>query len=86
MLHRAQSVLGFVGRTAAEDCAGQGYARSSQLEPGEKFSFRTVPERIDPTRKDSTTWTFSLTRHGSGTSVEHSYVITKMPRAPFKAL
>ena len=54
--------------------------------PGETFAFRTVPERIDPSRKDSTTWTFRLTRHGSGTNVEHSYVITKMPGIPFKSI
>jgi uncharacterized protein YndB with AHSA1/START domain len=55
-------------------------------DPGEAFAFRTLPERIDPTHKDSTTWAFTLTRHGSGTNVEHSYVITKLPGAPFKTI
>jgi Polyketide cyclase / dehydrase and lipid transport len=54
--------------------------------PSEAFAYRTVPERIDPSRKDSTTWQFALTRSGSGTKVEHSYVINKLPSAPFKAL
>ena len=54
--------------------------------PGEAFAFRTVPERIDPARKDSTTWTFILTPHASGTNVEHSYVITKLPGVPFKSI
>jgi hypothetical protein len=56
-----------------------------RADPGKAFAFPTVPERIDPTRKDSTTWTFALTPHGSGTLVEHSYVITKLPGAPFKS-
>jgi Polyketide cyclase / dehydrase and lipid transport len=53
--------------------------------PGEAFAYRTVPERIDPSRMDSTTWRFVLTPYGSGTNVEHSYVINKFPAAPFKA-
>ena len=53
--------------------------------PGEAFAYRTVPERIDPSRNDSTTWSFALTKDGSGTNVEHSYVISKLPSAPFKA-
>ena len=31
---------------------------------GEAFAYRTVPERIDPSRKDSTTWRFDLTEDG----------------------
>jgi uncharacterized protein YndB with AHSA1/START domain len=57
-----------------------------RADPGKAFAFRTVPERIDPTRKDSTAWTFALMPHGSGTHVEHSYVITKLPGAPFKSI
>jgi hypothetical protein len=53
--------------------------------PGEAFAYRTVPERIDPSRKDSTMWRFDLTEDGSGTNVEHSYAISKLPSAPFKA-
>jgi hypothetical protein len=67
------------------DVTGTG-GRSAECRSCESFAFRTVPERIDPTRKDSTTWTFALTPHGSGTHVEHSYVITKLPGAPFKSI
>jgi hypothetical protein len=55
-------------------------------EPGRSFAFRTVPTRIDPSRNDSTTWSFTLTPEGSGTRVAHSYTITKQPLAPFKAI
>jgi Alpha/beta-hydrolase family/Polyketide cyclase / dehydrase and lipid transport len=34
--------------------------------PGRSFVFRTVPERFDPTRRDSTTWSYTLTPEGPG--------------------
>jgi hypothetical protein len=57
-----------------------------EAEPGRRFAFRTVPERFDPSRADSTTWRYELTAVDAGTLVRHSYEITRMPRAPFKAL
>lgn len=48
------------------------------------FAFRTVPERIDLSRSDSTTWRYDLSPDGAGTLVTHSYEITKMPVQPFK--
>lgn len=53
-------------------------------EPGRVFSFRTVPERRDPSRADSTTWRYELFPDGDHTLVRHSYQITVMPRPFFK--
>ncbi len=58
----------------------------TRAEPGEAFEFRTVPERFDPTRMDSTTWGYRLEPRGTGTLVTHYYEITQPPLAPFKAL
>ncbi len=55
-------------------------------EPGRVFAFRTVPERFDPSRHDSTTWTYRLQPVEGGTRVEHSYDITMMPGQPFLAV
>ncbi len=55
-------------------------------EPGRLFSFRTVPERFDPTRADSTTWSYTLKPEGSGTHVTHAYEITKWPVRPLQWL
>jgi hypothetical protein len=57
-----------------------------EAERGETFGFRTVPERFDPSRRDSTTWRYDLTPHPDGTLVRHSYEITVPPLRPFKAL
>ena len=50
---------------------------------GRIFAFRTVPARWDPSRKDSTTWTYTFRPDGQGTMVTHSYEITKPPVEPF---
>jgi hypothetical protein len=55
-------------------------------EPGRSFSFRTVPERFDPTRADSTTWSYVLEPDGRSTRVTHAYRITKMPIRPLQWL
>jgi polyketide cyclase/dehydrase/lipid transport protein len=55
-------------------------------DPGSSFVFRTVPERIDPSRRDSTTWSYTLAPEGDGTRVTHSYEITTLPLRPFRAL
>ncbi len=49
---------------------------------GVVFAFRTVPERWDVTRMDSTTWRYDLRPEGEGTRVTHSYEITKPPVGP----
>lgn len=55
-------------------------------EPGARFAFRTVPERLDPSRRDSTTWSYSFDVDGTGTRVTHSFEITMLPSQPFRAL
>ena len=57
-----------------------------RAEPGVEFAFRTVAERFDPSRRDSTTWAYRLTAVGGGTRVEHSYDITQFPLRPFREL
>jgi hypothetical protein len=57
-----------------------------EARPGQAFAFRTVPERFDPTRFDSTTWRYDLVPEGSGTLVRHSYEITQPPLRPLKAV
>lgn len=54
--------------------------------PGQAFAFRTVPERIDKTRSDSTIWSYRLEAEGDGTRVTHAYEITKMPPKLMQAI
>lgn len=54
--------------------------------PGVCFAFRTVPERWDPSRNDSTIWRYTLIPDGDGTLVTHDYRIVKPPLACFKGL
>lgn len=48
-------------------------------EPGRKFAFRTIPDRLT---RDSTTWRYRLTSDGDGTLVTQSYEINRMPGFP----
>jgi hypothetical protein len=57
-----------------------------EAEPGRAFAFRTVPERLDPSRRDSTTWRYELFPDGERTLVRHSYDINRLPSALFKAV
>lgn len=57
-----------------------------EAEEGRVFSYRTVPNRIDLSRNDSTTWRYELEPHDDGTLVRHSYEITKPPMRFFKAM
>ncbi|WP_020106109.1 hemerythrin domain-containing protein [Nocardia sp. 348MFTsu5.1] len=50
--------------------------------PGAEFAFRTIPERIDRTRHDSTIWSYTFTPDEQGTLVTHSYRITVLPARP----
>lgn len=65
------------------------WSRSCEIitaEPGRAFAFRTLPEKFDPSRMDSTTWSYELVPEGNGTWVTHSYRITRMPVPLFKLL
>jgi hypothetical protein len=55
-------------------------------ERGRSFAFRTLPERPDVSRRDSTTWRYDLVPVDGGTRVTHSYEITKLPLQPMRAL
>lgn len=57
-----------------------------EAEPGRLFAFRTVPERLDVSRADSTTWRYELSPEDGGTLVRHSYEITRMPMPPFRTI
>lgn len=53
--------------------------------PGVEFTFRTVPER-DPSRRDSTVWSYRLVPGVDGTRVVHSYEVVLMPLLPLRLL
>jgi hypothetical protein len=55
-------------------------------ERGRTFAFRTVPERVDLSRRDSTTWRYDLEPVDGGTRVRHSYAITMLPLRPMQAI
>jgi hypothetical protein len=57
-----------------------------EADPGRRFAFRTVPERIDRSRHDSTTWRYRLEAQGTGTLITHSYEITMLPGPFFRAI
>ena len=47
---------------------------------GEEFAFRTVPERLDPTRRDSSLWGYHFEPEGTGTRITHYYTLVQPPR------
>jgi hypothetical protein len=55
-------------------------------DPGRTFAFRTLPTRVDPSRRDSTTWRYDLEPADGSTLVRHSYEITRMPLRPVRAM
>ena len=55
-------------------------------ERGRTFAFRTLPERLDVSRRDSTTWRYDLEPADGGTLVTHSYEITALPLKPMRAV
>jgi hypothetical protein len=56
-----------------------------EAEPPWRFTFRTVPQRLDPTRADSTRWTYTIEPlDGGGSLVTHAYRIEKLPLQPFR--
>lgn len=58
----------------------------TEAEPRRAFAFRTLPERMDPTRRDSTTWRYDFEPTDGGTRVSHSYEITVLPLRPLRAV
>ena len=84
-------------KQAVEGARFRGYNRSGlsrwsrvceiiEAVPDKTFAFRTVPERIDPSRRDSTIWRYELTPDGDRTLVRHSYEIVVWPVQPFRWL
>lgn len=55
-------------------------------DPGHAFAFRTLPERLDVSRRDSTTWRYDLEPVDGATRVVHSYEITSLPVQPIRAV
>lgn len=55
-------------------------------DPGRAFAFRTVPEWLDVSRRDSTTWRYDFEPVDGGTRVSHSYEISRLPLPPMRAL
>ena len=53
---------------------------------GRAFAFRTLPERLDVSRRDSTTWRYDLEPVHGGTRIRHSYEITSLPVRPIRAV
>jgi hemerythrin-like domain-containing protein len=47
---------------------------------GEEFTFRTVPERFDPTRRDSSVWGYHFEPEGTGTRITHYYTLVQPPK------
>ena len=60
--------------------------RNRAAQPGRAFAFRTLPERLDVSRRDSTTWRYDLEPADGATRVRHSYEITQLPRRPIRAV
>lgn len=57
-----------------------------EAHPGRAFAFRTVPERFDPSRRDSTIWRYELLPDNGHTTVRHSYEISVPALRAVKAL
>ena len=55
-------------------------------EPGRAFAFRTLPEPLDLTRRDSTTWSYEIEAVEGGSRVRHTYEITQLPLRPLRAV
>lgn len=47
---------------------------------GEAFAFRTVPERSDPTRRDSSIWGYRFEPDGTGTRITHYFNLVQPPQ------
>lgn len=47
---------------------------------GKEFAFRTVPERFDPLRRDSSIWGYLFEPDGTGTRVTHYHALVRPPK------
>lgn len=83
-----QAVVGarFRGHNRSGPARWSRVCEITEARPGRALAFRTLPERYDPSRRDSTTWRYDLFPQGQRTLVCHSYEITTMPLPPFRAL
>jgi hypothetical protein len=93
--HTAKWLAGPLPRTVGARFRGRnkkGLIRWSRVcevvtaEAGHTFAYRTVPERLDLSRRDSTTWAYRFTPENGGTIVTHTYEVTLLPMRPFLAL
>jgi hypothetical protein len=57
-----------------------------EAERGRRFAFRTVPERFDFTRADSTIWGYTIDADGDGVVLTHDYRIVKLPVPGFRVI
>jgi hypothetical protein len=57
-----------------------------EADPGRRFTFRTLPRRLDPTRADSTWWTYTIEPLDGRSLVTHAYRIEKLPVRPLRCL
>lgn len=48
-----------------------------EADRGRRFAFRTVPQRIDQSRRDSTVWSYTMAPEGEGTLLTHDYRIVR---------
>lgn len=58
----------------------------TEADPGRRFTFRTIPESWDPSRRDSTTWSYDIMPVDRGSRVRHHYTITVPPLRPLRLL
>lgn len=50
-----------------------------EADRGHRFAFRTVPRRFDPTRVDSTIWSYEMRPAEVGSLVSHEYHVVRPP-------
>lgn len=55
-------------------------------QPGQEFAFRTVPERFDPLRQDSSLWGYRFEPDASGTRTTHYHALVRPPKPWLLAL
>lgn len=55
-----------------------------EADRGRRFAFRTVPHRVDPSRADSTVWSYSMHPDGDGTILTHDYRLVRLPLPGFR--
>ncbi len=57
-----------------------------RADPGKEFTFRTVPEHLDLSRRDSITWAYLFTTDGTATRVTHAFEMTLPPLRLFAVI